>query len=198
MNNKEFIESITLEGEIWCDIIGTQGNYKISTLGRVMSLVGKCKLLSVRKDKNGYMKINIGRYNKYKLSSLIHRLVAETFIPNPDNKPCIDHINGDKSDNNVNNLTWVTYHENSLNPITLSRLREGVLIHAKAILRVRNGKIEQSFKSIREAERKGFNRSIIQDCLKTGRTHKGYHWILSSDYDKLTNMSKNALNPDED
>lgn len=144
------------------------------------------------------MKINIGRYNKYKLSSLIHRLVAETFIPNPDNKPCIDHINGDKSDNNVNNLTWVTYHENSLNPITLSRLREGVLIHAKAILRVRNGEIEQSFKSIREAERKGFNRSIIQDCLKTGRTHKGYHWILSSDYDKLTNMSKNTLNPDED
>lgn len=132
MNNKEFIESITLEGEIWRDIIGTQGNYKISTLGRVMSLVGKCKLLSVRKDKNGYMKINIGRYNKYKLSSLIHRLVAETFIPNPDNKPCIDHINGDKSDNNVNNLTWVTYHENSLNPITLSRLREGVLIHAKS------------------------------------------------------------------
>lgn len=198
MTNNEFIESISLEGEIWKDIDKTEGRYKISSLGRVVSFLNGHKLLTIKTSKNGYMKINISRNNKYKLSSLVHRLVAEAFIPNPNNKPCIDHINGNRRDNNVNNLSWVTYHENSLNPITLSRLRESVLINAKAILRIKDGKIENSFSSLREAERNGFNRSIIQDCLKKGRTHKGYYWVLSSDYETLINKSKNESNPDTD
>lgn len=198
MTNKEFIESISLEGEVWKNIDKTNGRYKISSLGRVVSFLNGHKLLSIKTSKNGYMKINIARNNKYKLSSLVHRLVAEAFIPNPDNKPCIDHIDGDRSNNNVNNLSWVSYLENSLNPITLSRLRASVLINAKEILRIKDGEIENSFQSLREAERNGFNRSIIQDCLKKGRTHKGYYWVLSSDYETLINKSKNESNPDTD
>lgn len=52
----------------------------------------------------------------------IHRAVAELFIPNPDNKPCIDHINTDKLDNRTDNLRWVTVSENGLNPLTRKKL----------------------------------------------------------------------------
>lgn len=53
---------------------------------------------------------------------LLHRIVAELFIPNPENKPCIDHIDGDKSNNKAENLRWVTSKENNNNPITIQRL----------------------------------------------------------------------------
>lgn len=58
-------------------------------------------------------------------SRLIHRLVAEAFIPNPDNKPCIDHINGNRQDNSIENLRWCTYEENNNNPITKRRMSIG-------------------------------------------------------------------------
>jgi hypothetical protein len=99
--------------EIWKQI---DKNYFISNLGNVKS--NKCKsgkyfgekyerLLKPSLKKTGYMEVFIGK------SVLVHRLVAIHFIDNPENKPCVDHIDFDKTNNNVSNLRWVTYEENN-------------------------------------------------------------------------------------
>lgn len=84
----------------------TKGYYYISNNGDFYSTFTK-KLIKPQKDKKGYLYVEIGR-KKYKL----HRLVAEYFIPNPDNKPQVNHIDCDKTNNNVSNLEWVTNREN--------------------------------------------------------------------------------------
>lgn len=107
--------------EIWKDVKGYEGLYQISNLGKVKRLVSvKCKkerFLSITKDrKSGYCRVMLCKNNKTK-RFLIHRLIAEHFIPNPENKPCIDHINGVKDDNRIENLRWCTYKENNNYPI---------------------------------------------------------------------------------
>lgn len=85
--------------------------YEISNLGNVKLLRRNNKITKGYLNKDGYKYITGN--NKNKRSTLfIHRLVAEAFIPNPENKPCINHIDGNKTNNNVENLEWCTYSEN--------------------------------------------------------------------------------------
>ena len=111
--------------EIWKDIKGFEGRYQVSTLGRIKSLPRKVnnhtgelmikeKILKQRHDFKGYLRIDL-RDNDGKRRYLgVHRLVAETFIPNLDNKPQVNHIDGIKDHNEVSNLEWVTNGENQL------------------------------------------------------------------------------------
>lgn len=80
---------------------------------------GRCR-------KNGIIFDPIKYDNEYitVFGNRLHRIVALLFIPNPYNKPCVDHIDNNKHNNNVDNLRWVTYHENMINPITLQRNKE--------------------------------------------------------------------------
>lgn len=128
----EIYENLSIESlpnEEWRDIVGYEGLYQISNLGRIKRLISpKCKkerLLAVTKDlKYGYCRVMLSKENKAR-RFLIHRLLAEHFIPNPENKPCIDHINGIRDDNRLENLRWCTHSEN--NNFPLSRQNKSIV-----------------------------------------------------------------------
>ena len=115
--------------EIWKDVKGFEGRYQVSNLGRVRSLdftwlaynykvcgyvecKRKGKILKPKTSYNGYLQVclKISSKNHYKL---LHRLVADAFIPNPNNLPTVNHKDEDKWNNRVDNLEWCTYKYNS-------------------------------------------------------------------------------------
>lgn len=98
--------------ENWRDIDGYD-NYMISNLGNIKNTKTK-KILKHLIKPNGYHAIDLSKDNKT-VRYYIHRLVADAFINNPDNKPNVDHINNDKNDNTIFNLRWVTHSQNMMN-----------------------------------------------------------------------------------
>lgn len=116
--------------EIWKDIEGYEGRYQVSNYGNVKSLYqeyygghGKKqliirpeKLMALNKNNHGYIQVTLCKDGKYK-SKKVHRLVLEAFTINPEYKPQVNHINGNKIDNHLDNLEWCTSKENIVHGI---------------------------------------------------------------------------------
>lgn len=182
--------------EIWRDIKDYEGLYEVNNLGRVKSLnyrrTGKEKVLKARKNSCGYLFVALCKDGVLK-QFRVHRLVAEAFIPNPENKPCIDHLNTDRTDNRVENLRWCTCQENSNNPLTRQKYSEALKgekapwygkfgaehNNSKPIVGINKTTGEEvRFACAREAERVlGIGHSSITNCTK-GRKKSagGYLW----------------------
>lgn len=109
--------------EIWKDIDGFEGLYKVSNLGQIKSLqrvhvpIDRILRARFRANGKGYGGVQLAKIGQKDNSQQVHRLVAIAFIPNPENKRCVNHKDGDKHNNTVPNLEWVTYKENMIHAV---------------------------------------------------------------------------------
>lgn len=98
---------------MWKEILGYEGRYEVNQLGQIKATKSG-KILSPQLGSNGYYKVGLRKeVNGTKVREILHRLVAKAFVPNPHNKPQVNHIDGNKLNNNACNLEWVTASENS-------------------------------------------------------------------------------------
>lgn len=170
--------------EVWKDIPDYEGLYQVSNLGRIKRIFrnGNEHFLSGRKDKDGYIEVILSK-NKGKKFRRVHRLVAEAFIPNPYNKPQVNHKDRNKENNtvdidnpqgNTTNLEWTTCSENVVHCFDTGRS-----IYKKEVKQYTTDlKYIKCWKSIREASRElGISENNISSCCNGKlKTAGGYIW----------------------
>lgn len=185
---------------LWKCVPGYEHIYQVSDTGLIKSVDreiynshnGFCKIkgrqLKPFTDKDGYQKVILCK-DGTKVYASVHRLVALAFIPNKENKPCIDHINAVTNDNRVDNLRWVTYSENAHNPIFIAkqtgrqhslatRLKMSLHNNQPNCRQIKCVDTGQIFKSLAEAARFIHGTSTgLMLALNEKRKYKGFMFV---------------------
>ena len=187
---KEQWRTAVYDGEIY------EGLYKVSNFGRILSLnyrnTGRAELMNPVDNGTGYLKVQLRKNGEYK-TCLVHRLVAQTFIPNPENLPEVNHKDEDKTNNFVflnedgtvnkekSNLEWKSPKENSNHGTRNERIAKANTngIRSKPVLQLSlSGDLIREWDSASECGRNGFSQGNVSECCQGKRkTHKGFRFM---------------------
>lgn len=184
--------------EVWKDVPGFEGRYQVSNLGQVRSVPRdvsnhtgvihlKEKILNQRYNHKGYKVVDIiDSQHKHKYC-LVHRLLALAFIPNPDNKPQVNHIDGIKDHNVLENLEWVTNGENQIHAYKngLNHVADNSGRPKKAVLQIdkNTNEVIEKYSCLADAGRKfGSASTIRRCCVGVSHTSYGFKWKFEKEY----------------
>jgi hypothetical protein len=186
-----------LGGEIWKDVVGFEGLYQVSNYARFKSLpkiirpegrsyaVGE-RLIKSHVNKYGYVKVPfIKDYKKY--NKQVHRMVALAFIPNPENLPQIDHIDGDRQNNHVSNLRWCTILENRNFPLSKKSHDEAIERQRIAVVQLtKDGEFIAEHVSMNQAGRDlDIAGGWLCKCIKNGKMCNGFWFMKKDNYEEI-------------
>lgn len=185
-----------MKKEYWKPVVGYEGLYEVSNWGRVKSLdrliehypSGKSLRKGVFKklfdDGHGYKQVVLCKDGKLKTHK-VHRLVAEAFLPNPNNYPCVNHKDENRLNNNVNNLEWCTYTYNNNYGTRLNKVSKKIIngkLSKPVIQYTLDGQFVKEWESIHETGRNGYNYKLVYACISgKQKTHKGFIWKYKED-----------------
>lgn len=166
--------------ENWKPVKDYEGLYEVSNFGDVRTLDERhyLKLKTQKKNKDGHMRVWLSKESK-KSAFFVHRIVATAFIPNPENKPVVNHIDGNPSNNHVDNLEWATRSENDLHAFKIGLRKPsngGTNKHVVRIDKTGNEVIYDSM--LKAANENGLHVGQISFYIKTGRRYGEYKWRL--------------------
>ena len=179
--------------ENWKDVLGYEGLYQASNLGRIRSLnynrEGKIKILKPVKAKNGYLRVNLYKDGKLKHYS-VHRLVWEAFNGKIPEGYEINHINEIKTDNRLENLNLMTPKQNVNWGTRNQRVGEkqrNDSNRSKPVLQFTlEWKFVREWPSTKECGRNGFNQGHVAECCRGElKTYKGYKWMYADDFFRM-------------
>lgn len=198
----EIYKNLSLENlpnEEWRDVVGYEGSYMVSNLGRVKSLpktkggnhnqyTSHEKIMKTNLNQGGYVCVNLHKDKKLK-RFLVHRLMAESFLPKEDGKDFIDHINGIRNDNRVENIRRCTHYENDTFPLAIENKREASQkVHTTKEFRSKRSKIMKEYYSKEENIKKN------SDKMKKLLSDKSYRerFLRNKQSDKFINKMRHT------
>ena len=191
------------ESEVWKDVVGYEGFYKVSDKGNVYSVerrdsIGRKvggRIMKPIYDRYGYLTVKLYKNGKQK-GKLIHRLVLEAFVENPNNLPDVNHRDEVKTNNELSNLEWCDARYNNNYGTRTERVTQAQSKKVRAV-NIKTGEVIR-FKSTQEAGRKGYTQRGVSEASKgvyksattgksiggDGRTYRGYRWYYEEDVSK--------------